>query len=154
MTESNQISQPITSEQKELLEELAVTTNEKLITAGQDSANRAFNVGCTVGLLPALLLIGLTLLITRGSWIATALISGLMIMGLLAFANLSALISRSRAYDRMYQQELSPEIEEELQKFGVDRFSFERITAETIPPGAPLRAYIAPEPINDAPIDG
>ena len=153
MTEFSERKPLLTIEQKAALEELAIALNEKMVTSGQDSANSAFNLGCSVGLVPALILVILTLLITKGSWIATALISGLMIIGLLAFANLSAYISRSRAYECIYLQEIIPEIEGELQKIGVDHFTFEVIVKETIPAGAPLRAYISPGQIDDTPTE-
>jgi len=145
MTEDSMENPALTTEQQTFLEDLARTADEKLLTAGQDSANKAFNLGCSVGLLPAAVFIGLTLLITRGSWIATGFITGLMAIGLLAFANLSASVSRSRTLQRVYQQEILPEIEIELGQIGLDLVTFKAVALVTISPDGPLQAFIERE---------
>ena len=149
MNHSTENLQPHPIEGTERIEEIALTSNEKLVEAGAKSANRAFNVGCTVGLLPAIIIIITTLIISKGSWIATAFISILMGMGLVAFANLSAYISRSKAYQRIFEQDLKPEIETQLDDLEIEYRDFVRVADEVLDSDAPMRAYIFPEPKNE-----
>lgn len=125
------------------IEEFIIEQNERLVEAGQDSANRAFNIGCTAGLIPAIMVTVITLIITKGSWIATGLIGILMLMGLIAFANLSAYISRSRAYQRCYQQEVLPDIETELDELGLAKPNFLTTVNDVLSPESPLRDVIS-----------
>ena len=126
----------------QLLRELALSAEEKLTDAGRENANRAFNISCTAGLIPVLLVIGLSLIITRGSWIAAIIVSILMLMGLFAFANLAAFISRSQAYKRSYETEIRPEIEASLNAMDIDWYHFELIAYQSTFEESPLREFL------------
>ena len=142
MTANSEPKISINSEQRVFLEELIHSADEQLISAGQDSANKAFNLGCTAGLIPALLIIGLTLIITKGSWIASVIMSILMIMGVFAFANFSAFISRSNAYKRCFTNQIKPEIDTNLEKQGIDPQALSIIAAEILPEDATLNGFL------------
>jgi hypothetical protein len=150
MTLNNNLKSTVPSEDLEHLVHLIQSADEQLLTAGQDNANRAFNIGCMAGLIPALLFMILTLVVTKGSWIAAVFMGILMIMGLFALANLIAYISRSNAYRRCYETEIGPEIEEALIQNGVDRQEFAQVTSDILPAGSPLLSFLD---IENNPLD-
>ena len=61
-----------TPEDETVLANLAVYLNEKLENTVAASSSRAFNLGCSVGLLPGVILVGFTLIITHGNWVASS----------------------------------------------------------------------------------
>ena len=151
MTLNNDLKSTEPAEDMEHLVLLIQSADERLLTAGQDSANRAFNIGCTAGLIPAIFIMILTLVVTKGSWIAAVFMGILMIMGLFALANLSAYISRSNAYKRCYETEIGPEIKEALFQKGIDRQEFAQVTSDILPTGSPLLSFLDIEkyPLDD-----
>ena len=133
----------LTPEQQARLDSLANMAHEKLESAAQSSANQAFNLGCSVGLLPAALIVGLSFLITRGSWIAALITALLMGIALLGLASLAANIARSNSIDRAYRQEVLPQIEANLHELDINRTDFDCWADQNLPAGASLRKYLS-----------
>ena len=131
------------------INDLAIKFNENLLEQGRESANKAFNIGCSVGLIPSLMFIIITLILTKGSWIATGLISFMMGLGVLALANLSAYIARSKTYQRIYQTDILPELEHFLETNAADRDTFEEIAIESLPIDSPLVNYFSISRMNE-----
>jgi hypothetical protein len=128
--------------QTEAISELVERSNEKLNTAAVDSADRAFNLSCTLGLLPTLLIVMLSFLLTRGSWAAAAIITLLMVIAVLGMANLAAYISRANTVKRVYEIEVWPEIGVFIGELNLPIEDFNKFVLNNLPEGAPLRDFI------------
>jgi len=109
---------------KAALKELIDESENYLSERAKVSANHAFNQGFMVGLLPAVVMITLSFLLTRGSWLASLIIAALMIIALLGFANLTANIASTNAIKRAYTIELIPKIEQELSNLSISKGQF------------------------------
>ena len=134
---------PLKAQQKETLTELIETCQETLDQAEESSANRAFNLGCSVGLIPAALFVLLAYILSKGSWIAAAITSLLMVIMLMGFASLSASIARKNTLQRTYQEKVKPSIEAALAEMGVNRSSLDALADEMLPVGSALRDYFS-----------
>jgi hypothetical protein len=132
----------LSPEQESALVDLAITLNDKLEYPVAASANRAFNLGCSVGLLPVAIIVGATLLLARGNWVAAVIIAILSLLGLVLFANLVALITRNNVLKRTYHEQILAELESSLEEHKLSRTDFDRVAAATLPPGAGLRYFI------------
>lgn len=121
---------------------LLVEAEEKLQEAAQDSASRAFNLGFAVGLLPAALFTIATFILSKFSLIATGLIAAMMLLGLLAFSNLSAYISRNNTVKRIFLDEIRPEIEREADRLELSDESLAGLAHDKLPAGAILREFL------------
>jgi len=135
----------LTPEQALALAELAENANEKLESAGQGGANRAFNLGCTLTLVPAAILVGLVFLLSRGNWVMAAVVAFLAGMTTLILANYAAYQARNSAILRTYQRDIHPEIERTLNRLDLPRPSFDRIAYQRLPNGAALLAHLPPQ---------
>lgn len=140
----------LTPQDRETLVTLVEDANEKLEQAGQSGANYAFNLGCTVGLIPAIGIVLVTFIFSRGSWVMAAVAGLLMILAILVFANLVASIAKSRSIDRTYQINVNPEIERTIKGMAVPRLSFNSLAWEVLPEGAVLRSFLPVPPSTDA----
>ncbi|HEX7975242.1 MAG TPA: hypothetical protein VF498_12600 [Anaerolineales bacterium] len=134
----------LSTEQSESLLQLAESANEKLETAGHEAANRALNLGCSLGMLPALLFALLAFILTRGNWVITAVIAVLAVVAVLLFANLAAYTAKIRTSQRTYQRDVQPEIERTLKILELTRASFDRLAGQSLPDEAVLRGYLNP----------
>ena len=117
--------------------------NERLRQAGVSSAEQAFGMGCSIGLLPTLLLI---LLLWIFQVINLILAATLVVMALLVLAGVGMLvanIARRNNMRRSYQGILVPEITSYLQKAGLSRAEFESQAAALLPADAPLMASLS-----------
>jgi hypothetical protein len=131
-------------DQEAALSDLAMQLNTRLENAVATSSSRAFNLGCSVGLLPGFILVGLTLIITHGNWVAAIVISILMLMGLVLFANLIALITRNNVLKRYYSEEILPELKNRLLEMKLARSDFDRMARMTLPPTSGLLHFAEP----------
>ena len=116
---------------------LAEQSNRKLETAGRQSANQAFTLGCTTGFIPAALVVLLAFMITR-SWQAVAITAAIMLIVLLACSNLVAYVARGKTMKRSYESEIKTEIEQELAELEVSREQFDRLARQSLPKNVPL----------------
>jgi hypothetical protein len=129
--------------QEESLANLIQSFEEKLQVASQAGATYAFNLGCSMSLIPGFLLVIGAFLLFRGSWIAAGVMGVLGVMAALGFANLVASIAKTRTMERTYQRDVQPEIERRLKQLELDRASFQLIAAETLPENAMLVACLS-----------
>jgi len=133
----------LSADQREELRQLAESANEKLVKAGASSAEQAFGLGCSLGILP-LLVVVIVLFILGIFNLIMALIA--ITFGGLALAGISALLSfraRSRAIGSLYQKEVGPEIDAYLSVRGLPRPQFDSLAGETISAEAPLRSFLS-----------
>jgi hypothetical protein len=119
-----------------------LSLNERLETEVNNATNRAFNLGCFVGLIPTSLLVILTYFVTGYSWVGAIVILILMILGLILFANVTASIARRNTLKRVYHQEVEPEISEIIIANRIDQITFQNTARENLPAGALLRQFL------------
>jgi hypothetical protein len=128
---------------------LAVSMNERLESAAQESVNHAFNVGCSFSLLPVAILVGVVFLLSRGSWVVAfvALVVGLLLA--LGFAALVSTTARTKSVERTYQIYVAPSIERYLTTEQLTREEFDRQAALALSSEAPLRKFLSPPPESE-----
>ncbi len=130
------------TEKGELVSQI-IFWNDQLESAISLSTNRAFNLGCFVGLFPAAALILLTYLFAGRSWVGAIVMLVLMTLALLLFANVVAGIARNNTLQRFYQEEIQPEIERTLQRDQMDYLDFAVIATESLATGSVLLIAIS-----------
>ena len=135
-------------EQNEALAGLVDRSNETLVEAGQSSATHAFNLGCSLSLLPAAILVILAFILTRGSWVFGFISILLALLAIVGVANLVASTAKEKAIQRIYQEKIAPEIEQKLSELNMDQDRFGLWVSNNLPDGAILRSYVTlpPEP--------
>jgi hypothetical protein len=122
-------------------------SEEKLDHSGRESATAAFNLGCTVGLIPAFVIVLIAFIATRYSWLATITVAVLMMIALVGFANLVALVSRSKSMERIYITEISPGIDLLAAEHNITHEQIYQFARLQMPETAYLRQFIPqPEP--------
>jgi hypothetical protein len=120
------------------LVDLAKSTNELLEGASQASAYRAFNLGCMIGIFPALLLGLVAYLTSQYSWIAAVTTTLIMLIAVMGFAGLAAYLTRARRMDRIFHEQVYPEITNRLAELDVNMPEFQGIAAEELASNAAL----------------
>ena len=120
--------------------------NEQLDEQSSSNANRAFNLGCLLGTIPALLIVLITYFVSKGAWVPIVFIAALMMVAVLLFANLAAYTARNRTMDRVYEEQIEPQIKSELEARSLEESEFNNLAREELPEGASLLNYIEIEP--------
>ena len=136
----------LTPEQVTVLTELAEAENTRLEEAASTVTQQAFNLGCLVGLLPGGILVVATFFLIGFSVIGAAIALVLMLIGLIAFANLAAMLARRNTIRRIYRDQSQVEIETTLRETGLTRDQFDEIARRVLPSQAALYAFL---PIPD-----
>jgi hypothetical protein len=129
---------------------LITEANETLETAVNQATHAAFNLGCLMGLLPAVIFAVVTFLVTGFSLIGAAMAVVLGITGAVAFANLAAMITRRNTLRRTYHEHVRPDITRALAQSGHSQAEFEQAARQTLTPSAPLYLFINPLPAEPA----
>lgn len=135
----------LSEEQRQSLAELAQTANDALLDAGQTGTNAAFNLGCTIGLLPVGIFTLLAWLLSKGSWAAAGITFFFTLLALIALANLAAFIAGRNSLQRTFHERLTPQIESRLQELQSDPQTFAQVAHQTLPPAAPLLHFLPHE---------
>lgn len=133
-------------EQISLLTELAEAENARLEEAASPVTHQAFNLGCVVGLLPGGIFLLVILLLTKFSIIGAAIALVLILMGVIAFANLAAMFARRNSIQRVYLQQSVGQIEQTLQRAGVSQEQFNLVARRVLPPQAALCSVLPTPP--------
>lgn len=115
--------------------------NEQLEEETNSSANYAFNLGCLLGIIPAILIVIIGFFLTGRSWLAAVIISILMLMGLMLFANFVAHTSRERTLDRVFYSEIEPKLSNLRGQTNFNNSEFKDLIDHALPAGAALRNY-------------
>lgn len=134
---------PLAPEQQAELARLALDANSQLESAASEAAARGFNLGCFTGLLPGALMVLVMLFVSGWSFIGAALGLALTLTSMVAFASLAASVTRRNTVRRLYQETIQPDLTAALERAGASRPQFERVAFETLPPAAPLLAFLA-----------
>ena len=130
------------AEQPKELTAFIESENEKLRAAGAESAEKAFGIGCGLGLIPAVVI---AVVLYAFSVVNFILAMVLLSMGLLAVVGISMLLaSRARinAERRSYQDTVKPEIIQYLTEVEFTPQQFSEIVDQQLPVAAPLRAHL------------
>jgi hypothetical protein len=145
---SDEPADQLTSDQVTLLTELAESENARLEEAASLVTQQAFNLGCFIGLLPGGLFLLLSFLLSDFSIIGAAIALVLILIGLIAFANLSAMLARRNTIRRVYREQSLETIEKTLREAGLDRAQFEDIARRVLPPHTALFSLLPPPSIE------
>ena len=133
-------------EQNEALTALADRSDQALVESGQNSATRGFNLGCSLSLLPAAILVILAFILTRGSWVFGFVSILLALVAVAGVANLVASTAKEKAMQRTYNEKIAPEIELKLSELQMDQDRFGLWVSKNMPDGAILRNYVTLPP--------
>jgi len=125
--------------------EFITELNEKLEEEAMVNANRAFNLGCMIAIIPAGLVVLIAFFVSKGSWIPVTLTAVLMLIALLLLANLLAYTARNRTFDRVYKEDIAPKIEHKLSEIEISKENFTVIADELLPEESNLRKYLSIE---------
>jgi hypothetical protein len=112
----------------------------------RNSTNHAFNIGCSVSLIPLALFVGLVFLISKFNWIITLVALVFSLLAALGLAALVASFARKNSSDKTYQLHIAPEIERNLVTLNLTRVEFDRLADDLLPQGAMLRNYLERSP--------
>lgn len=140
MTDKNQTEME-TDPRHELAQRL-VLWNDRIIDEANHATTQAFNLGCLVGLIPAALIIGVTFLVTHNSWVGALVMSVLMILALILFANLAAGVANRNTTSRVASREIAPEIERALTELNLSYEELSALARKTLDGDAPLLDYV------------
>jgi hypothetical protein len=136
----------LTDDQSQSLMELAEEANQELESAGEAVASRAFNLGCSITLLPALAVILIVAVFTRLNWVAVFITTILVLVATVIVANMVAYTARTNSVERTYQTKVQPEIERRLRGLELERPAFDRLASQRLPEAAVLQRYLPPTP--------
>jgi hypothetical protein len=124
------------------LPEMAQDANTRLENTIGDATQQAFNLGCLIGMMPAVIFSVVIFLATGFSLIGASMAVVLGVVSAIAFANLAAMITRQNTMKRAYRETINPGINNTLQAAGIARSDFDRVARETLPPSAPLVVFL------------
>lgn len=131
------------STQAELTQQVTAW-NSRLFEAGSHYAERAFGLGCALGILPGLvilLVLWVTGIVNLILGLMLVLVGGLALTGI---AGLLAYQARGNAIRRVFQETVAGEIAHYLANQPMDRLEFDRRAFLILPDDAPLRAFLEP----------
>jgi hypothetical protein len=125
------------------LAQLSEQLNETLRLGGAASAEQAFGLSCSIGLLPIL---GILLVLFLFKVINLILGLILLVMCLLAMVGLGMLAAqqaRQGGIRRTYTEGVEAEIRAYLVQTGLTRPQFDALVSGYLPAGAPLQAFLS-----------
>jgi hypothetical protein len=140
--DTNQLTVEQTQELTALVEDL----NEKLRSAASSSAERAFGIGCSVGLIPVVIVAVVLYSMGIINLILAVLVGILSVIFLIGTASLLSSIARTNTLKRTYQREIEPKIDQFIACYELPRQQFDALAAGVLPDGAPLLAFLMPLP--------
>lgn len=124
--------------------------NRQLHQAGADGAERAFGIGCALGILPVVTGILLLLLFKVINLILAVILALMGMLALLGLAALLANLARTNTTRRAYRSGVQAEIRAYLNEHRMTRQEFETLVANLLPEDAPLRACMELFPSSEA----
>lgn len=125
------------------LEQFVEQLNETIETAATEAAQRAFNLGCFTGLVPAALILLVMTIATGFSIIGIALLVVITVIGMIAFANLAAAIAQLNTQRRVFREIVEPKIAAYLANSGQQRQEFERAARTQLTPNSVLLLFLS-----------
>jgi archaellum biogenesis protein FlaJ (TadC family) len=138
----------LSAEQQSALDQLAVQSNDKLQETGSMATSHALNLGCSMSLVPSLIILILVFLISRGNWVALGIAATLVILAAVTLASLLATVARKRAVQREYELNIQPEIERQLRDIPGGWDAFQTSALQALPADAALLEQIGVSPVE------
>ncbi len=127
---------------EQILSELAESTNQEFETAVASSSSRAFNLGCSLTLLPGIILVLLVFILSRANWAMTLVTAVLVTMVAAIFTIFVAQQTKTRSTERVYGEAIQPQLTRSLQEQGCTWAEFADQARQTLPPGALLLPFL------------
>ncbi len=118
--------------------------NDQLRAQGVGGAEHAFELGCGLGLLPIVIIIGLLWGFGVITLIPAAVLIVMSLLALAGIATLLANIARESASKRVYSSHVEPEIVQFLSSNHISRQLFDDTASQSLPADAPLQAFLSP----------
>ncbi|OGO26975.1 MAG: hypothetical protein A2Z16_09660 [Chloroflexi bacterium RBG_16_54_18] len=138
------------SDPYETVRALIAAAEEKMQQTSQVASTHAFNLAVSFGILPAAIIMILVFLAVRGSLIAILITGILVLIALVIFASLVVNISRERSLQRRYQDQILPELLENLEQLQIPSTELPALVQAQLPEGSILLKFIqnpTPEPL-------
>jgi archaellum biogenesis protein FlaJ (TadC family) len=142
------VFEDLSAEQQSALDQLAVQSNDKLQETGSMATSHALNLGCSMSLVPSLIILILVFLISRGNWVALGIAATLVILAAVTLASLLATVARKRAVQREYELNIQPEIERQLRDIPGGWDAFQTSALQALPADAALLEQIGVSPVE------
>jgi hypothetical protein len=139
----------IPADKVEIINQLLQNSEEQLGETGKISATQAFNLGCSIGIIPAGFIILVTFIATR-SWFAALVSTVLMFVALISCANLVALIARSKSMERVYRDAIQPNIQSTLKQENISEADLTKYMWENVPITANLYHFFPKPPVIES----
>ena len=134
----------LTDEGRQELVSLVEKLNDEMKSSGSSGSEKAFGLGCGLGLLPV---IGIILFLFVFQVINLVLAMFLLVVGLLGVAGISALLAslaRSNTHKRIFREVGDPEIVQFISQYHLSRQAFDTLARQILPEDAPLQAFLLP----------
>jgi hypothetical protein len=128
--------------QDEVLSELAESSNEQLETAVASASSRAFNLGCSLWLLPTVIVILTVFILSRANWAMTSIAFIIVVLAAAIFTLYVAQQAKKKSTERIYRQDVNPEIDRALREIGVERATFDAQARVSLEPGSLLLEFL------------
>ena len=136
----------LTTEQNQELTALVEDLNEKLRSAASSSAERAFGIGCSLGLVPVVIIAVVLYSMHIINLILAVLVTIMSILFLIGTASLLSSIARTNTLKRTYQREIEPEINRFTALHEMPRSQFDTLASQVLADDAPLQSFLEPLP--------
>jgi predicted membrane-bound spermidine synthase len=135
-------------QQSEDLKQLAESLNDQLRSSSSSGAEKAFGLGCGLGLLPVLGVVLMLWVTGVLSLIPALFLSAIGLIALVGVSLLLAQVARQRAAQRIFSTEIEPEIITFSSEQQIDRRVFDYIASRSLPADAPLQVFLSPENLD------
>jgi hypothetical protein len=133
---------------------LIVAADERMEQTSQVATTHAFNLAISFGIIPAAIIMILVFLAVNGS-LPTMLITGILVLiALVIFASLVVNIARERSLQRLFQEQILPELVENLEQLHIPRTELSQLALDQLPEGSILLKFLtepAGEPFTGEP---
>lgn len=143
----------VTNEADQPLADLALQANTRLEEAAKQSSDQAFNLGCSIAAIPALILVGLVFIVTGANWAAAMIAAILALVITLVLSLAAANRAKTNTLRRRFDEQVEPEIGATLVRLDRRQEEFNRQAGRVLPSEAALRRFldIPIEPDEESP---
>jgi hypothetical protein len=132
----------LSGSQRQEIEELVREANSKLAEVGSESAEQSFGLGCLLGGLVIVGIIGFLYIAGTLNIIIASIILVMGLVGVTGVASLSASFARSHRSNETYRLLVGPEIERYQTHKNLSRSDLLDVADEVLSEDAPLRSYL------------
>lgn len=126
----------------ETINSLISAAEENMQQTSQVAATHAFNLAISFGLIPAAIIMILVFLAVKGSLIAMLMTGILVTIALVIFASLVVNISRQRSLQRLYLEQILPDLLEELSQLHIPPTELPALAQAQLPEGSILLKFM------------